>query len=155
MISGSMTLTTTIIRADAVHLNDTADLFDAYRSFYGQAADLNLAKEFISARFEQNDSVIFLAFNETRAVGFTQLYPSYSSVAMKRIWILNDLFVVDSARKTKVATSLMGEAKRFSEETNAARLVLATATDNRPAQTLYEKTGWERDDAFIHYKFEI
>ena len=150
-----MTLTTTIIRATQKHSSETAHLFDSYRSFYGQKPDLESAKEFIAARLEQDDSVIFLACHKKTAVGFIQLYPSFSSVAMQRIWILNDLFVTESARKTRVAMSLMEEAKRFASETDTARIVLATAIDNRPAQALYEKTGWEKDNAFIHYKYQI
>lgn len=148
-------MSTKIIRATLEHLNDVADLLDEYRIFYGQKSDPDGARTFIAARLEQADSVVFLAFNKTTAVGFTQLYPSFSSVAMRRIWILNDLFVTASARKMGTAISLMEEAKRFAAQTHAVRLVLATATDNRPAQTLYEKIGWVKDEAFHHYKYEI
>lgn len=98
---------------------------------------------------------MFLALSNTTAVGFTQLYPSFSSVAMRQIWILNDLFVAESARHTGVATSLMEEVKRFAADTQAVRLALATAIDNQPAQALYEKTGRVRDETFIHYNCEV
>ena len=148
-------MTVTIFRATPEHLSEVARLFDAYRRFYKQESDLARATTFVAARLEQGDSVVLLARSKTTAIGFTQLYPSFSSVAMRRIWILNDLFVTESARHMGVATSLMEEAKRFAFETHAARLALATATDNEPAQALYESTGWVRDKAFIHYTYDI
>ena len=109
----------------------------------------------MAARLEQGDSAIFLTLDKSKALGFTQLYPSFSSIAMRPIWVLNDLFVVESARKMGVARSLLKEAERFARATNAARLVLATANDNRAAQALYEKLGWVKDEEFIHYNFNL
>jgi GNAT superfamily N-acetyltransferase len=136
-------------------LNDVAVLFNAYRQWYGQEPNPNGARGFIAARLEQSDSEIFLALDDAMAVGFTQLYPSFSSIAMRPIWVLNDLFVVESARKMGVARSLLKAAERFARKTKAARLVLATANDNRAAQALYEKLGWVKDDEFIHYKYNL
>jgi len=148
-------LTISIVRATSEHLSEVAGLFDAYRRFYGQDSDLDRATTFIGTRLEKGDSAVFLARNTSKAIGFIQLYPSFSSVAMRRIWILNDLFVTESARQKGVATSLMEEAKRFASETQAARLALATATDNEPAQALYESGGWVKDVTFVHYTYDI
>ena len=106
-----------------------------------------------SARTE-SDSVLFLAYHAEKAVGFTQLYPSFSSVGMQRTWILNDLFVINSARKLGVATSLLEHSQQFGIETNAARLTLATAPDNLQAQALYQKLSWVTD-GFLHYKLDL
>jgi GNAT superfamily N-acetyltransferase len=73
---------------------------------------------------------------------------------MQRIWILNDLFVTPEARKIGVGRCLMNAAADFAAENGAKRLVLATAVDNTPAQSLYEKLGWVRD-SFVHYKYEL
>lgn len=148
-------MTTTIVRATPEDLSEVVPLFDAYRRFYRQDADLDRASTFMAARLEQGDSVVLLARSQTKAVGFTQLYPSFTSVGMQRIWILNDLFVKESARHLGVGTALVEEAQRFARETQAARLTLATAIDNDPAQTLYESTGWVRDEAFIHYTYNL
>ena len=94
---------------------------------------------------------MFLALEGTEGLGFAQLYPSFSSVSMKRLWILNDLFVAPEARRRGVAAALLEEARRLAVETRAEGLELATATENLPAQRLYERLGWERDDAFHHY----
>ena len=144
-----------IIRATLDHIEIITPLFDDYRQFYGQSTDLEGARHFLSQRLQQNQSILLLALQGTNGIGFTQLYPAFSSVAMRPIWILNDLFVAESARHRRVATRLIEEAKRLAAESNVARLVLATAADNRPAQSLYEKLGWVRDRAFIHYKCQL
>jgi len=129
-----------------------APLFDGYRVFYKQISDVAAAQQFVRDRLANNESVIFIARFGEHAVGFTQLYPSFSSVAMQRIWILNDLFVSPTARGQGVAEALLRRAEQFARETRAKRLVLSTATDNVAAQRLYEKLGWQRDMAFYHYE---
>ena len=113
--------------------------------------DLAAAQTFVEDRLTARDSAIFIATHDTDCVGFTQLYPSFSSVVMKRIWILNDLFVTESARRHGVASHLLGAALDFARETDATRLVLATAVDNREAHSLYHKHGWQLDTNFNHY----
>ena len=144
-----------IVRAKREHVEIAATLFDAYRQFYGQSPDVEDAREFLSERFQQDQSVIFLALKDGNGCGFTQLYPAFSSVAMRPIWILNDLFVAPEARRLGVGKSLMQAANGFAAESGAKRLVLATAIDNQSAQTLYEATGWVRDDAFLHFNYEL
>ncbi len=85
------------------------------------------------------------------AVGFIQLYPSFDSVTMRRVWILYDLFVAPAARKHGVARMLMEHARKFAIKTKAKGLILETAVANHPAQKLYEQLGWKRDTAFHRY----
>jgi GNAT superfamily N-acetyltransferase len=132
-----------------------APLFDGYRVFYNQASDRAAAQQFIGDRLATNESVIFIARLGDHAVGFTQLFPSFSSVVMQRIWILNDLFVSTAARGQGVGEALLRRAEQFARETQAKRLVLSTATDNIAAQRLYEKLGWQRDTVFFYYELSI
>jgi GNAT superfamily N-acetyltransferase len=144
-----------IVRADPSHADAVATLFDLYRQFYEQRPDLEGARRFIRERLERGESVIFLAFDRGRAVGFTQLYPSFSSVSMRRLWILNDLYVAAEARTLGAGRALLGRARAFAVETGAKGLELATATDNLTAQRLYEKTGWKKDLEFFHYSLYV
>ncbi|NQX78147.1 GNAT family N-acetyltransferase [Gilvibacter sp.] len=142
------------LRASREHLNHLTPLFNGYRVFYKQESNPAAAKAFLQERFEKQDSVIFLAQDENgNALGFTQLYPSFSSVAMKRVYILNDLFVTPEARGQQVGTALLEQAKSFAQEQGARGLVLETGADN-PAQKLYEKNGWTQDPA-LHYYWEV
>jgi len=143
-----------IKRATFSELDAAAPLFDAYRQFYGQRSDVAAARAFLDERLRRDESVIFLAVEDKElgeALGFTQLYPSFSSVSLKRLWILNDLFVGPNVRRGGVGRRLLDRAREWAIETGAKGLVLATAVDNSKARALYESCGWKQDDEFQHY----
>src|SRR5262245_48033081 len=128
------------IRAGLEHLDLLASLFDAYRQFYGQAADLPGARQFLEARLSGRESVAFLAVEEAApaaGLGFVQLYPCFSSVGMRPIWVLNDLFVAPQARRRGVARLLLGAARELARSTGAARIRLSTGKSNAAAKALY------------------
>jgi GNAT superfamily N-acetyltransferase len=136
--------------ADAI-----APLFDAYRRFHGCAADPDLARSFIGERLQRSESTIFVARRAARAVGFTQLYPSFTSTGAARIFVLNDLYVAPEAEGQGVATALMKAAEAFARSQGAISLRLATGVGNHRAQALYQRTGWTRTDAYITYEFAL
>ena len=136
-------------------LNLLVPLFDAYRQFYRQPSEPERAGRFLQERFEYSQSVIFLSFEGTAAVGFTQLYPSFSSGAMARIFILNDLFVAPGARCRGVGSALLRAAAEYARDAGAVRLVLSTELTNATAQSLYERLGWKRDTAFCVYQLTL
>ena len=139
-----------IRKATAEDAAIVAPLFDAYRMFYKQQPDIDGAFNFINERLQQNESDIFIAFINNEAVGFTQLYPIFTSVGMQRTFLLNDLFVKDSARGKGVATALLNAAKDFGKATGRKWLMLETGNDNFTAQALYEKNGWSRETDFFY-----
>jgi GNAT superfamily N-acetyltransferase len=129
-----------------------APLFDAYRQFYGKASDPEAARRFIHERFQKSESVIFLAEDESgRALGFVQLFPSFTSVQARRLWILNDLYVTEEARGHGVGRALMEAAREHAVKTGAMRLTLETMDDNRKAWALYESLGYVKSDASVRY----
>ena len=141
-----------IERAALKDLDQVVPLFDDYRRFYGQRPDPDAARAFLSERIERDESVIYVAYTEPGdAAGFTQLYPSFSSVSMKPLWILNDLFVRSDIRRGGVARALLERARQHALDTGAKGLILSTGVQNKPAQTLYESCGWLRDDEFFQY----
>lgn len=146
-------MSTVIAQATIRELDEAAQLFDEYRVFYEQASDLAGARQFLFDRLEQGQSVVFLARDgETgEAVGFMQLYPLFSSVSMKRIWLLNDLYVRASHRKRQVGKALLDAAREYAVLTKAKGLEIATQVTNLRAQGVYEQHGYIRDEEFIHY----
>ncbi len=144
-----------IIRANLTQLEPIITLFDGYRVFYRAQSDIDATRAFIRQRLELQDSVILLAVDGDNYLGFTQLYPSFSSVSMRRIWILNDLYVHPDARKMGVGRFLLEQAKQFGIEHGALRLELATEIINTSAQSLYESLGWQRDNEFYHYSLPL
>ncbi len=150
-----MTQDLQIIGVTSEKIGLIAPLFDAYRQFYGQPPDLEGARQFLFERLQRGESVIFAVVENENALGFTQLYPSFSSVSMKPIWILNDLFVVEKVRRRGIGARLLMASRDHATQTGAARLVLSTAVENVAAQALYERQGWQKDSGFFHYKFEL
>lgn len=125
-------------------------LLEGYRNFYKQEANPEKAAAFIAERLAAQDSVIFVAEEGSRLLGFMQLYPSFSTVSLERVWILNDLFVDASARSQGIGQSLLREAQEFCRKQGAKGLALETGVEN-PAQKLYESLGWEKDTHCFHY----
>ena len=138
-------------KANSTDLSQLSELFDGYRQFYQQSSDLTAARQFIAARLKNNESVIFVVESAGKLFGFTQLYPSFSSVSMQRLWVLNDLFVAGNARKQGVAAKLMAAAKNFASETDSKGLILETDLDNLAAQKLYDKLGYQLQNSTRHY----
>jgi ribosomal protein S18 acetylase RimI-like enzyme len=144
-----------VFLANINHLESLSVLFDRYRIFYHQVSNLDAAKEFLKERFKNNDSVVFAANDNGQLVGFTQLYPSFSSVSMKRVWILNDLYVEESYRRIGIATLLMSAAEEYAKESGAVRVILSTQTSNITAQKLYEGRNYMKNEEFYYYALRL
>lgn len=135
-----------IRRASVDDVDALAPLFDAYRAFYGQPGDIGRARDWLSERLRRGESVVLFAGRGGRVSGFTQLYPTFSSVRTARTWILNDLFVAPEARRAGVARALLDAAADFARDDGAAGIALETMRDNTPARALYNAAGWSEDD---------
>ena len=144
MTTSDTTLSTR--RAGPQDLDALAALFDAYRGFYGQPSDVARARDWLRTRMRVGESVVLVAERDGAIVGFTQLYPVYSSVRTARTWLLNDLFVAEAARRRGVARALLDAAATFARDDGAAGLMLETSRDNAPARALYRDAGWHEDE---------
>ncbi|WP_339277357.1 GNAT family N-acetyltransferase [Paenibacillus sp. FSL W8-0426] len=143
---------------DVVRLGE---LFNQYRMFYGQESDEEGAVRFISERMEREESVILAAVCPSgingveQIAGFAQLYPSFSSVSMGKIWILNDLYVHPDHRGQGIAGMLLDAAREMAYQDKAIRIVLSTAKDNGQAQRIYEAKGYVQDAHFLYYELDL
>ncbi|KJK08526.1 MULTISPECIES: GNAT family N-acetyltransferase [Pseudomonas] len=147
-----------IIKATLEHLDLLAPLFVKYREFYGQLPYPDSSRKFLKKRLERGESVIYLALpddDDNKLMGFCQLYPSFSSLSLKRVWILNDIYVAEDSRRMLVADHLMREAKAMAKETNAVRLRVSTSNDNDVAMKTYESMGFREDNEFKSYILPI
>lgn len=142
-------------RAGPDDLESLAPLFEAYRRFYEQPHDPAKSRAFIAERLTGRDSVILVAEEAGELLGFTQLYPLFSSTACRRLWLLNDLYTTESARRKGVARTLMEAARGHAVETGASGIELSTAHTNLPAQRLYESLGYEMDKTFRVYSLRL
>ncbi len=140
-----------IVQAQSSHLNEVAQLFDAYRVFYRKDTDLPAAKKFIQERIEQQDSVIYVAEEDGKLLGFTQLYPLFSSTRMQRSWLLNDLYVAQDQRGRGISKLLIEQSKALARATNAAGVSLETEKSNTVGNQLYPATDFELDTTHNYY----
>jgi ribosomal protein S18 acetylase RimI-like enzyme len=143
-----------IERADLSDIDDIAPLFDAYRRFYDRADDPR-ARSFLKERVARQESVVFLARQRGAAIGFCQLYPCFASVALTRMFVLYDLFVAPQARRCGAAAALLRAAVDFAATQGAGYVMLQTGVANLPAQRLYEREGWVRDNDFYVYEYQL
>lgn len=148
-------MNTVVRRAGESDLNELAVLFDGYRQFYGQQTNVEGARNFLRARMQNNESVVYLGELDNGPAGFVQLYPIFTSVGMQRVWLLNDLYVADNARRSGMATALMHAAHQMARDDNAAGVMLETQINNRDAQALYEKLGYRRNEETWFYWFPL
>ena len=147
--------TMTVRQAILADLEALVSLFDAHRQFYGRARDETAVRDFLRARTNHGKSVLFIAFDGHSPVGFLQLYPRFSSVSLARTFVLNDLFIVEKARRKGRASQLMSAAVEFARSLGAVRTSLSTANTNETAQAVCQSAGWTRDGQFCVDDFAI
>lgn len=149
-------MTNFVIRQALVNdIDALASLFDEYRQFYAQPSAVAAARTFLLARFQHREAVLFLASAEGQELGFMQLYPSFESIALRPMLVLNDLYVRAIGRKQGIGTGLLAAAADYARAVGAGSLQLSTAVTNTRAQALYEANGWVRDAAFYTYDLSV
>jgi ribosomal protein S18 acetylase RimI-like enzyme len=142
-----------IIRAGLEQIEQLTPLVDAYRQFYKQPSDLGAVRAYVKERLTNDECVVFVAFEDNEALGFTLLYHHWTTVALGHVWLLNDLFTRPEARRKGVGEALLEQTATFAKADGAKRIWLRTAVDNFAAQALYEKVGYKRDEQFYRYDF--
>ncbi len=151
-----MSTAVAVTRADLGDLDALAPLFDAYRVFYKQPSDPALARAYLEKRMGAGEYLGFLARDAAgKPVGFAMVSQTFSSVGLKRIWLLNDIFVDPAARRTGAGAALMAAVEAFAIETGAGRLDLFTARTNLTAQGVYKRAGWVEDADFLRFQKKL
>jgi len=145
-----------IKKATILDLEEISKLFNQYRVFYNQKSDIKIAKNFICDRIKNSQSIIFYAINNKgEYLGFSQLYPVFSSVNVTKSLILNDLYVYCDFRKLGIANKLMNKVREYAIENNYSSISLETGKENTKAQSLYEKLGYERENNYYFYYLAV
>lgn len=145
-----------VFRAQVTDVSAAAPLFAAYREFYGEPYDLEAAAGFLTDRLSRDESIVLLArTDDGSTVGFTQIYPTFSSTQLTPIWILNDLFVDPDARGTGAVDALLESAAGLAKDAGVTAIELATAHTNLRAQAVYDRSGYVVDEVYRHYERPI
>ena len=140
-----------IISASLEHLDQLAPMFIHYRELYGAMPQAEASKEYLAERLTKQEAIILLAFEEDTLLGFCLVYPSFSSVFLRPIWILNDLYVAEKARRKQVAHQLLKATADQARANNAVRLRVSIRASNEIAQRLYESANFSEDPHFRNY----
>ncbi|WP_223668634.1 GNAT family N-acetyltransferase [Kangiella shandongensis] len=125
--------------------------FDKYRQFYRQESQPEKIREFLKSLIEQEKSKIFLSYEDGELTGFVQLYPSYSSIGLAPIWILNDFFIFGGSERRETARGLLDAAKMLCEASKAIRLEVTTRKENHRLHSIYRDYGFEKDYKYDYY----
>ncbi|RYF77092.1 MAG: GNAT family N-acetyltransferase [Cytophagaceae bacterium] len=142
--------------ATPADLDSLASLFNEYRIFYEKPSALAEGKQFLADRMERNESVVFVAETDPGTLaGFVQLYPIFSSVRLKRLWLLNDLFVDADHRGQGHSLALIEAAKQLCRETDACGLILETDRTNLIGNSLYPRAGFTPDEVHNYYSWDV
>lgn len=142
-----------VTRAQLAEVSQAAPLFAAYREFYGEPYDVEAASSFLASRLARDESIVLLAHDdEGRAVGFTQIYPAFSSTRLAPIWILNDLFVAEEARGSGAVDTLLDTAATLAVDAGVIAIELSTAHTNLRAQAVYDRHGYQVDTVYQAYE---
>lgn len=140
-----------IVQATAEHLDQLTPLFVAYREFHGAMPAIEQSRDFLHQRITQQESNIYLAFQDDQLAGFCQVYPSFSSLSLRPIWILNDIFVREELRGKHIAEKLIAHVKEQAAASDVVRLRVSISQYNEVAQRLFESTGFNEDPVFRSY----
>jgi ribosomal protein S18 acetylase RimI-like enzyme len=132
-------------------LDQLSPLFDDYRIFYDMPSDQEQSRQFLKERLEQKQSVIYCVSEQNNICGFTQLYPLFTSTRLKKLWLLNDLYVAPPFRGSGISIKLIDAAKNHAVSSGSAGLILETARNNDIANSLYRRTGFALDSDHHYY----
>jgi GNAT superfamily N-acetyltransferase len=124
-------------------------LMRAYCDFYEVApsdeALLELSRALIAD--PAREGVQLVARDRHRgAIGFATVFWSWSTLSASRIGVMNDLFVIPSARGEQVGERLIEACGERCREHGASSLQWQTAKTNESAQRLYDRIGGERSE---------
>ncbi|MDX6278014.1 MAG: hypothetical protein QOJ72_2142 [Nocardioidaceae bacterium] len=145
-----------VVRAQAADVAVAAPLFAAYREFYGEPYDVEVSAAFLTERLTHDESIVLLARDDDgSAIGFTQIYPIFSSTRLSRVWLLNDLFVSPDARGSGAVDALLDTVTALAKDAGVTAIELATAHTNLRAQAVYERSGYLLDEVFRTYERPI
>lgn len=144
-----------IIRAELENIDMASLIFNDYRTFYNQQPNIRGCYDFLSERMINNESLVYLGLIENNPVAFMQIYQSFSSVGLKKIYILNDLYVAEKYRNKKIGRAMLVKALEVAKTQNITKIILQTAKNNQPAQNLYQSFGFSQEQEFLTLAIDL
>ncbi|WP_435235277.1 GNAT family N-acetyltransferase [Psychromonas sp. PT13] len=135
-------------------LDSLSTLFHTYRHLsvsLNGVSTVQESKNWLEERLKNNEAAFLIAIKNSDMLGFATLYQGFSSISLKKYWVLNDLYVLDSARGLGIGSKLLGAVDSYVISTNAKGVELETSIDNVSAQNLYERLGYVENSQYKNY----
>lgn len=133
------------------HVDELVPAFDSYRQRFKQSSNLDGVQAFLQQRVANKDARILIAIENMKMTGFALLYPSFSSIGMAPILVLNDFYVFAGNSKRETALALLDGAVELCSENSAIRIEVTTRKENHRLHALYRDYGFEKDYKYDHY----
>jgi GNAT superfamily N-acetyltransferase len=130
-------------------LEDLLPLMRAYCDFYGVSPsdDALLAMSRALIADPEREGIQLVARNwNGAAVGFATVFWTWQTLSASRAAVMNDLFVAEHARGTRIADALIAASGEHARRHGAPHLVWQTAKDNLRAQAVYDRVGGRRSE---------
>jgi GNAT superfamily N-acetyltransferase len=90
-----------------------------------------------------------------KAIGFATVLWTWSTLSASRIGVMNDLFVLESARGAGAADALIAACAERVRAHGGTSLEWTTAHDNHRAQKVYDRVGGARDERWLDYSLGV
>jgi GNAT superfamily N-acetyltransferase len=138
-------------------LEDLLPLMRAYCDFYAadpSDADLLALSRALVADPEHEGLQLLARDWRGRAVAFATVFWSWQTLQAGRLAVMNDLYVAEHARGTRIADALIAACAEHARAHGARSLTWQTATDNERAQAVYDRVGARRS-SWLDYELEL
>jgi GNAT superfamily N-acetyltransferase len=138
-------------------LDDLLPLMRAYCDFYevdpSDAALLAMSRALIADPAREGVQLIARDWRG-RAVAFATVFWTWQTLSGARLAVMNDLYVAEHARGTRIADALIAACGDRALEHGATALSWQTAKDNERAQAVYERVGARRSE-WLDYELPL
>jgi ribosomal protein S18 acetylase RimI-like enzyme len=127
-----------------ISLMRTHYAFDDRRFLEPNTADAAGYAQFLSSQLDDDDSIVMLAEQRGRIVGY--VYAAIEPLSWKDLrdecGYIHDLLVDDAARGRGAGEALLNTAIEWLQERGMPRVVLGTAAQNENARRLFQRRGF-------------
>ena len=130
-------------------------LFERYREHYGQAADPDRSRAWLTEATTSGPMRAFLARVDGVAAGICLIAVCPASLTLGEFWMVRDVFVEPRWRRTGVARALLDAVRAAAQQRRVLRLTLQTEDDNAPALRLYERYGFSPITGLRHLMLSL
>lgn len=140
---------TRILLSEIVQLHKVTALYILYRrAINANDTDSTLIEKYLYDRMAKKQALMLEARVNDVIVGFAHLYPSFSSVKMRKIYIMRDIFITQKFCNSEIGSMLIRRAEEIVSAIGINKLLVRTSDDH--IKNILESSEYKIDH-FIYY----